>query len=90
MEAQEPKTIEQIRGTLKAARDSVWVVTDELSKMAAAGSLSKESRGNIQRNVDHLKLVLADQEIIDSGETVTDLQTAVTDGTEALTNNPET
>lgn len=85
---QEPKTLEQIQGTIRAARDSVWVVNNEIEKMQAAGSLSEQGRNNIQRNVDHLKLVVADSEITDSGEDISDLHTTITTGETTLADNP--
>jgi hypothetical protein len=80
MENGTPRTIEQIRGTIRAARDSVWVITDEIEKLDAGGTPNKHVKGNIDRNVSHLKLVVADQEIIDSGEDIADLTAAITTG----------
>jgi DNA/RNA endonuclease YhcR with UshA esterase domain len=76
----EPRTLEQIQGTIRAARDSVWVIEDTIQQLAEGAAASEELKGNIQRNVDHLKLVTADQEIIDSGENIADLQAAVVTG----------
>jgi hypothetical protein len=72
-----PRTIEQIRGTIRSARDSVWVITDELEKLNAGGTPNKNAKGNIDRNVSHLKLIVADQEIIDSDEDISDLIEAI-------------
>jgi hypothetical protein len=76
----EPRTLEQIQGTIRAARDSVWVVTDEIEKLAEGQPANKERKGNIDRNVAHLKLIVADQEIIDSGEDIADLHTGIAAG----------
>jgi hypothetical protein len=76
----EPRTLEQIQGTIRAARDSVWVVTDEIEKLAAGQPANNERKGNIERNVAHLKLIVADQEIIDSGEDIADLIAAIAAG----------
>jgi len=75
-----PKTLAQIQGTIKSARDSVWVITDEIQKMTAGASPNKEHKGNLDRNVEHLKLVVADTEIVDSGEDITDLIVAIATG----------
>jgi predicted nucleic acid-binding Zn-ribbon protein len=83
----EPRTLEQIQGTIRAARDSVWVVTDEIQKLADGQPANKERKGNIERNVAHLKLVVADQEIIDSKEDISDLQAAITAGEAKLAEN---
>lgn len=80
MDDKEPKTIEEIRGTIKAARDSVWVITDTLEQLAAGKTANNERKGNIDRNVGHLKLVVADQEIINSGENIDDLVAAISTG----------
>jgi hypothetical protein len=77
-------TPEQIEGTIRAARDSVWVVTDSLEKLANGAELSNELRGNIERNVGHLKLVVANPEISGSGHDISDLHSAITDGEAAL------
>jgi hypothetical protein len=91
--AEQARTIEQIQATITAARDSVWVIDDSIIKLTAGSSPSLEIKGNLDRNVEHLKLVVADQEIIDSGENIVDLQQAILDGQAALAGNqwpPET
>jgi predicted nucleic acid-binding Zn-ribbon protein len=75
-----PRTLEQIQQTIKSARDSVWVINNEIEKLAAGQEATKERKGRIERNVGHLKLIVADQEIIDSGETIADLITAIAAG----------
>ena len=73
-------TIEEIQGTLKAARDSVWVVNDSLEKLANGAAVTDDIKGNIDRNVSHLKLVVANPEIVNSGEDISDLNAAITAG----------
>lgn len=75
-----PRTLEQIQGTIRSARDSVWVVTDEIQKLTERGELTEDGRGNIERNVGHLKLVVADTELVASGEDISDLLAAITAG----------
>lgn len=75
-----PKTLAQIQGTIRAARDSVWVITDEIEKLTAGASPNKNNKGNIDRNVEHLKLVVADAEIVDSGEDIADIIAAIATG----------
>jgi hypothetical protein len=84
-----PRTLEQIQGTIRAARDSVWVVTDEIQKLTEREELTTEGRGNIERNVGHLRLVVADTELVASGEDIADLHSAIAAGEQALQNNPE-
>lgn len=79
-ETKTPRTLAQIQATIKAARDSVWVVTDTLEKLAAGQPATKERKGNIDRNVGHLKLVVADPEVVGSGEDIADLIAAIAAG----------
>lgn len=73
-------TLEQIQGTIRSARDSVWVVNDSLEKLANGAEASDDIKGNIDRNVSHLKLVVGNPEIANSGENIADLYQAITDG----------
>jgi hypothetical protein len=84
-----PKTIEQIRKMITTARDSVWVIGNEIEKITSNGSLNKEGRAIIKRNVEHLQFIVADTEIVESGEEIGDLSAAITIGEQALQNNPE-
>ena len=76
----EPRTLEQIQRTIRSARDSVWVITNEIEKLTAGATASRNVKDNIDRNVEHLKLVVADQEVIDSGEDIDDLNAAIVTG----------
>ena len=80
MEIITPKTLAQIQGTIKSARDSVWVITDEIQKLAAGELPNKSIKGNIERNVAHLNLVVSDAEIANSGENIADLNAAIAAG----------
>lgn len=78
-------TQEQIESTVRAARDSVWVINDELAKLSAGQQWNDERKGNIQRNVAHLELVMANSQITDSGLDLSDLTTAIVAGNQELT-----
>ena len=82
-----PRTLAQIQGTIKVARDSVWVITDEIKKLTAGESPNKRHKGNLDRNVGHLKLVVADTEIVNSGEDIADLIAAIATGEAKLAEN---
>ena len=83
-----PRTLAQIQGTIKVARDSVWVITDEIKKLTAGTALPNENtKGNLDRNVEHLKLVVADTEIVNSGEDISDLIAAIATGEAKLAEN---
>lgn len=89
MEEQEPilqevPTQERVDRTVRSARDSVWVITDELQKRGENQELSSESRGNIQRNVAHLEIVMSDPKIVELGGDLSDLTAAIANGKAAL------
>ena len=73
-------TEKQILGTINAALDSVWVINDEIEKLANGKEPSKEGKGNIERNVGHLKLVVANPEITGSGNDISALEAAIVTG----------
>jgi len=74
----------EILQTIRAARDSVWVIQDSLAKLAAGQTLTDMIRGNIDRNVGHLKLVVANPDVSGSGEDISDLYNAINQGEAAL------
>lgn len=82
----EQLTQEQIEGTVRAARDSVWVVNDEIEKLANGMPWSNERKGNIERNVAHLDLVMANPDISGSGMDLSDLTAAINAGKQELAN----
>jgi hypothetical protein len=75
-----PRTLAQIQQTIKNAKDSVWVINNEIEKLAAGEAASASRKDNIFRNVEHLKIVVGNQEIIDSGEDISELQTGISVG----------
>lgn len=80
-----PMTQEEVEGTVRAARDSVWVINDELSKLANNMPWNDERKGNIERNVAHLEIVMANPEISGSGLDLSDLTAAIAAGKQELT-----
>jgi hypothetical protein len=78
---------EPIEGTVRAARDSVWVVNDELQKLSNGGSWTEQRKGNIERNVAHLELVMSNPEISGSGLDLSDLTAAINSGKAELANH---
>lgn len=84
MSEQELTLQQRVEGTVRAARDSVWVVNDEIQKKADRGELTPEGRGNIERNVAHLEIVMADPQVVELGGDLSDLTAAITDGKAAL------
>ncbi len=84
MAEQELTPQQRVEGTVRAARDSVWVVNDEIQKKADRGELTAEGRGNIERNVAHLEIVMADPQVVEHGGDLSDLTAAITNGKAAL------
>jgi predicted nucleic acid-binding Zn-ribbon protein len=78
------RTPEQINRTITSARDSVWVINNELEKLGDSLIASNEAKGNIERNVGHLEHIMADEEITGSGQDLSDLTKAIADGTAKL------
>jgi ribonucleotide monophosphatase NagD (HAD superfamily) len=73
-------TAQEISQTISAARDSVWVVNDEILKE----SISKNNVEWVKRNVEHLNIIMSDKHVIGSGEDLSDLTQAIQDGTTFL------
>jgi hypothetical protein len=79
-------SIEGIRDTIRVSKDSVWVIQNEIEKKSSSedGKLTREGRKNIERNVEHLEIILSRQNIIESGEDLSELQAGVVAGKAAL------
>lgn len=75
---------QRVDETVRAARDSVWVVNDEIQKKANSGELTREGRGNIERNVAHLEIVMSNPKIVELGGDLSDLTAAIANGKAAL------
>lgn len=76
----ESPTIEEIRQTIKSARDSVWVITNTLEQLASGKTPNLNLKGDLQRNVGHLGNVVARSYIVESGEDISDLEAAIVVG----------
>jgi hypothetical protein len=75
-----------IANYLSAAGDSVRVIEMEIQKLPTLTSEEdiQRSKKIIRRNVDHLKIVVADSRVIASGENTANLQTAIAQGEAAI------
>jgi hypothetical protein len=76
----ESKTLEEIRGTIRVARDSVWEIENEIKKLTDGKPLDQDSKDKIHRNVSHLEWVVSNTDIVNSGEDISDLITAIAAG----------
>lgn len=79
MEVQK-KTLEQVKAMIKSALDSVWVIEDTIKQIADGQPATADRKSNIERNVSHLKLIVADKDVIDSKEDITALTKGVATG----------
>jgi len=64
-----------IPGAISAMRDSVWVISDEMTKPP-----TKETIQTIGRNVAHLELMMSKEEITTFGEDLSDVTESITLG----------
>ena len=80
-------TQEEVNNYLRAARDSVWVINEELSKLAKGETPSDQIKGNIERNVGHLEIVVDREEVKTMGGDISELNTAITAGKAKLQQN---
>ena len=69
-------TTQEILQTISAARDSVWVIGEEISKK----NITKDNVQTVQRNADHLEIVMSSEHVIGSGEDLSDLTIAIENG----------
>lgn len=69
-------TEQEIAQTISAARDSVWVIGNEISKE----NITKENVQTVQRNVSHLEIVMSREHVTGSEEDLSDLTAAIEDG----------
>ena len=77
---EETLTLEQIQKTIRVARDSVWVIESTIKELDDGKTANSERKGNIDRNVGHLKLVVGNPQISESSEDISDLEAAITAG----------
>lgn len=79
-----PRTLVQIQRSITSALDSVWVIDDTIAKLVGGATPSLDHKGNIDRNVGHLGTIVANQEVIDSGEDISALHAAIAAGNAKL------
>lgn len=82
-----PKTQEEVAQMIKAARDSVWVIEDTLAQLQAGKTANNQRKGDIERNVGHLGVVVADKDVMSSGQDISDLNAAIAMGNAKLAEN---
>lgn len=83
----ETKTPEQITQTINAAKDSVWVIENTIEKLTNGSTATQQLKEDIDRNVEHLKLIVADEEIANSGQDISELENGIALGETKLAEN---
>lgn len=76
----ELSTLEQTQKHIGDARDSIWVIEDTIKELSNGKIANAERKSNISINVEHLKIIVADKEVIASGENIADLIAAIATG----------
>ena len=71
---------QQVDQYVRAARDSVSVINEQLQELSDGAEPSTEIKGSIDRNVAHLKIVVAREEVAEHGGDIADLHAAITAG----------
>ena len=83
---EEQPTLEEIQQTIRAARDSVWVIEDTIEKINNGSIPNEDRKSDIERNVGHLKIITSRDYIVNSGEDISDLLAGITLGEDFLAN----
>lgn len=74
--SQELTPEQRVQNQISAMGDSVWLI----NKLIAEDTHTEEIHDTVDRNVRHLEIMLAKEEIQDSGSSLTAFNTAITDG----------
>ena len=80
MAEKEKMTAEEITKTITAAGDSVTVINEAIKELTDGATPSLELKRLIKRNVDHLKLVVAKEDIVAAGTDVSALNAGISAG----------
>lgn len=80
----EERTQEEILQDITAARDSVFMINSEIAKLEEGVTGSAEARSIIDANVEHLKIIVALEDVVNYGEDISDLNGAIEVGEAAL------
>jgi hypothetical protein len=83
----EQMTEQQVEQNIRAARDSVTVINEQLQRLTDGAAASAEIKGNLERNVGHLEIVVARAEVAEHGGDIADLHAAVAAGKAKLAEN---
>lgn len=80
----EQMTEQQVTRYIRAARDSVAVINEELEKLAGGWQRSWRVKDSLKRNIGHLEIVVANEQVIACDDDCADLHKAIADGKATL------
>jgi predicted transcriptional regulator len=81
------RTVEEIRETITSANNSAQVIENIIEKITNGESVTDDLKNEIQRNVDHLKVVVAYKYVIESNQDVSALHSGIILGESKLAEN---
>lgn len=86
MERNRPNPAEQAQQMITTAFDSITTINEEISRLSSLSDQQKIDRckKRIQANVDHLKIVVANPDVIANGADLQPFHSAISQGTAAV------
>jgi hypothetical protein len=81
-------TPEELEQMFKAMDDSVWVIDNKIENGPSEFQTQAQANAEVQRNVDHLELMLSKSYIQDAGHELATYEVAVTDGKQYIAEHP--
>ena len=84
----ETPTPEQIAQDFKAMDDSVWVIDNKIENGPYEFQTQEEANAEVDRNVQHLELMLSKEYIQEDGHELATYQVAIEDGNAYIAEHP--
>jgi hypothetical protein len=84
----ETPTPEQIAQDFKAMDDSCWVIDNKIENGPYEFQTQQEANDEVERNVEHLELMLSKDYIQDAGRPLATYEVAITDGNAYVAEHP--
>jgi hypothetical protein len=81
-------TPEELEQMFKAMDDSCWVIDNKIENGPSEFQTQAQANAEVQRNVDHLELMLSKSYIQDAGHELATYEVAVTDGKQYIAEHP--
>jgi hypothetical protein len=81
-------TPEELEQMFKAMDDSVWVIDNKIENGPDEFQTQAEANAEVERNVEHLELMLSKPYIQDAGHELATYEVAITDGNQYVADHP--